>query len=154
MKVWEHYIVRAITIKGQNTFAPMLYFAQVSRDRRSKHTWSDYEWWKVQMWVTKLRAVHSIHSQWKSQWMLSTYMWCMCNNNLDIRTAEEHLQRDPFNQNSDQSDREKSSTSNGGPVFSKLFWLDRTDPLSFGPKFLGILVKWIAPLMSGPLENQ
>jgi len=44
VKVWEHYIVRAITIKGQNTFAPTLYFAQVSCDRRSKHTWSDYEW--------------------------------------------------------------------------------------------------------------
>ena len=38
VKVLEHYIVRAITIKGQNTFAPMLYFEQVSRDRRSKHT--------------------------------------------------------------------------------------------------------------------
>ena len=44
LKVWEHYIVRAIMIKGQNTFAPTLYFAQVSRDRRSKHTWSDYKW--------------------------------------------------------------------------------------------------------------
>ena len=31
------------------------------------------------------------------------------------------------------------STSKGGPIFSKLFWLDRTDPLSFGPKFLKIL---------------
>ena len=34
---------------------------------------------------------------------------------------------------------------NGGPVFSKLFRLDRTDPLSFGPKFPEILVEWIAP---------
>ena len=37
--------------------------------------------------------------------------------------------------------------SNGtvGPVFSKLFRLDWTDSLSFGPKFLEFLVKWIAP---------
>ena len=53
--------------------------------------------------------------------------------------------RDPFNQNSNRSDREKRTTSKGGPVFSKLFWLDRTDPLSFGPKFPEILVEWIAP---------
>ena len=32
-----------------------------------------------------------------------------------------------------------------GPVFSKLFRLDRTDPLNFGPKFPEILVEWIAP---------
>ena len=31
--------------------------------------------------------------------------------------------------------------------FSKLFRLDRTDPLSFGPKFPEILVEWIAPLV-------
>ena len=55
--------------------------------------------------------------------------------------------RDPFNQNSDRSNREKRSTSKGGPVFSKLFRLDRTDPLSFGPKFPEILVEWIAPLV-------
>ena len=36
--------------------------------------------------------------------------------------------RDPFNQ-----------------FFSKLFRLDRTDPLNFGPKFPGMLVEWIAP---------
>ena len=53
--------------------------------------------------------------------------------------------RDPFNQNSDRSDRVKRTTSKGGPVFSKLFRLDRTDPLSFGPKFPEILVEWIAP---------
>ena len=53
--------------------------------------------------------------------------------------------RDPFNQNSDRSDREKRTTSKGGPVFWKLFRLDRTDPLSFGPKFPEILVEWIAP---------
>ena len=54
-------------------------------------------------------------------------------------------QGDPFNQNTNRSDRENWSTSKGGPVFSKLFWLDRTDPLSFGPKFPEILVEWIAP---------
>ena len=59
--------------------------------------------------------------------------------------------RDPFNQNSDRSDREKRTTSKGGPVFSKLFRLDRTDPLSFGPKFPEILVKWIAPISPGAL---
>ena len=58
-----------------------------------------------------------------------------------------YLGRDPFNQNSNRSDREKRTTSKGGPVFSKLFRLDRTDPLSFGPKFPEILVEWIAPLM-------
>ena len=56
--------------------------------------------------------------------------------------------RDPFNQNSNRSDREKRTTSKGGPVFSKLFRLDRTDPLSFGPKFPEILVEWIAPIVS------
>ena len=33
------------------------------------------------------------------------------------------------------------------PFFSKLFRLDRTDPLSFGPKFPESLVEWIAPLV-------
>ena len=57
-----------------------------------------------------------------------------------------HLKgRDPFNQNSNRSDREKRTTSKGGPVFSKLSRLDRTDPLSFGPKFPESLVEWIAP---------
>ena len=51
--------------------------------------------------------------------------------------------RDPFNQNSDRSDREKRTTSNGGPVFPELFRLERTDSLSFGPKFPEILVEWI-----------
>ena len=31
--------------------------------------------------------------------------------------------------------------------FSKLFRLDRTDPLSFGPKFPESLVEWIAPMV-------
>ena len=60
--------------------------------------------------------------------------------------------RDPFNQNSNRSDREKWTTSKGGPVFSKLFRLDRTDPLRFGPKFPEILVEWIAPYDSGPIS--
>ena len=55
-----------------------------------------------------------------------------------------YMGRDPFNQNSNRFDREKWSTSKGGPVFSKLFRLDWTDPLSFGPKFPEILVEWIA----------
>ena len=59
-----------------------------------------------------------------------------------------NLGRDPFNQNSNRSDREKRTTSKGGPVFPKLFRLDRTDPLSFGPKFPEILVEQIAPLDS------
>ena len=46
------------------------------------------------------------------------------------------------------TDREKWSASKGGPVFSKLFRLDRTDPLSFGPKFPKILVEWISPKVS------
>ena len=66
--------------------------------------------------------------------------------------------RDPFNQNSDRSDREKRTTSKGGPVFSKLFRLDRTDPLSCGPKFPEILVEWIAPVWStskgGPIFSK
>ena len=57
-----------------------------------------------------------------------------------------NIGRDPFNQNSNRSDREKRTTSKGGPVFSKLFRLDRTDPLSFGPKFPEGLVEWIAPI--------
>ena len=65
----------------------------------------------------------------------------------DLSTSDNG--RDPFNQHSDRFDREKRTTSKGGPVFSKLFRLDRTDPLSFGPKFPEILVEWIAPL-KGP----
>ena len=48
---------------------------------------------------------------------------------------------------SDRSNREKRSTSKGGPLFSKLFRLDLTDPFSFRPKFPEILVEWIAPIM-------
>ena len=52
---------------------------------------------------------------------------------------------------SNRSDREKRTTSKGGPVFPKLFRLDQTDPLSFGPKFPESLVEWIAPSMSRKL---
>ena len=62
--------------------------------------------------------------------------------------------RDPINQNSNRSDREKRTTSKGGPVFSKLFRLDRTDPLSFGPKFPEILVEWIAPFVKNCFEGR
>ena len=73
---------------------------------------------------------------------------------IDTITKISNLGRDPFNQNSDRSDREKRTTSKGGPVFSKLFRLDRTDPLSFGPKFPEILVEWIAPLVSVTKEHK
>ena len=62
--------------------------------------------------------------------------------------------RDPFNQNSNRSDREKWPTSKGGPVFTKLFRLDQIDPLSFGQKFPEILVEWIAPLLSSALGRR
>ena len=55
---------------------------------------------------------------------------------------------------SDRSDREKRTTSKGGPVFLKLFRLDRTDPLSFGPKFPEILVEWIMPIVKTDLRSQ
>ena len=74
-----------------------------------------------------------------------TAFWLVDNGPLGLRGI---YGRDSFNQNSDRSDREKRTTSKGGPVFSKLFWLDRTDPLSFGPKFPGILVEWIAPYIT------
>ena len=64
------------------------------------------------------------------------------------------VERDPFNQNSNRYDQEKWSTSEGGPVFSNLFRLDRTDPLNFGPKFPEILVEWIAPLLSSTLGRR
>ena len=77
---------------------------------------------------------------------------CTCEQHTYTSSEHFHLEelrrnhgRDPFNQNSNRSDREKWSTSKGGPVFSKLFRLDQTDPLSFGPKFPEILVEWIAP---------
>ena len=62
--------------------------------------------------------------------------------------------RDPFNQNSNRSDREKRTTSKGGPLFPKLFRLDRTDPLRFGPKFPERLVEWIAPVVTFYIKRE
>ena len=45
-------------------------------------------------------------------------------------------------------------TSKGGPTFSKFF---RLDPFSFNPKFLVILVEWIAPnhrVKSGKIRGE
>ena len=64
------------------------------------------------------------------------------------RESSENIRCDPLNQNSDQSDQEKWSTSKSGPVFSKLFRLDWTDPLSLGLKFPEILVQWITPIIN------
>ena len=76
---------------------------------------------------------------WAPKWRTET------NKNICYRVLVQNRGRDPFNQNSDRSDQEKWTTSKGGPVFPKLFRLDRTDPLSLGPKFPEILVEWIAP---------
>ena len=64
---------------------------------------------------------------------------------LGLRMGRNGQRNGPFR--SDRSNREKWSTSKGGPIFSKLFRLDRTDPFSFRPKFPEILVEWIAPIM-------
>ena len=64
------------------------------------------------------------------------------------RESSENIRCDPLNQNSDQSDQKKWSTSKRGPVFSKLFRLDWTDPLSLGLKFPEILVQWITPIIN------
>ena len=54
-------------------------------------------------------------------------------------------ERDPFNQNFRPVRPEKVVHLKGGTSFSKLFRLDRTEPLSFQPKFREILAEWIAP---------
>ena len=63
--------------------ATMLCFAYVSLDRWSKHVWSDYEGQKFETLLIKVGFVHSILSYWKSERMLTSYMQCMRNNNLD-----------------------------------------------------------------------
>ena len=73
--------VWATTIECQNAFAPFQCCAFCGGQNIR-----DYEWYKVQMHVLKVRSVHSILSLWKSKWM-STYMQCMGNNNLEIRVA-------------------------------------------------------------------
>ena len=57
-----------------------------------------------------------------------------------------------LNFRSDRPNREKWSTSKGRPAFSKLFWLDRTDPFSFRPRFLEVLVERIVPLILKSLK--
>ena len=87
----------------------------------------------------QFRIRHVIHVHWTE----NGPEWRRCF--VGINFLRGNNGRDPFNQNSDRSNREKRTTSKGGPVFSKLFRLDRTNPLSFGPKFPEILVEWIAP---------
>ena len=53
-----------------------------------------------------------------------------------------------YNQNATGRHWDFWSTSKGGPFFSKLFRLEGTDPLSFGPEFSEILVEWIAPTVT------
>ena len=73
--------VWATTIECQNAFAPFQCCAFCGGQNIR-----DYEWYKVQMHVLKVRSVHSIHSLWKSK-RLATYMQCMGNNSLEIRIA-------------------------------------------------------------------
>ena len=83
------YGVRATTMEEENAVTPTLCFAQVSLDRCSKHAWSDSKWpEKIQMRVIKLLSVNSIHLyKWKSKRMPATYLRCMLNNNLKMKTA-------------------------------------------------------------------
>ena len=80
-------------------------------------------------------------------YLITLVNFCHIMSHTSSGTYSRELGHDPFDQNSDRSDRKKRTTSKGGPVFSKLFRLDRTDPLSFGPKFPESLVEWIAPLV-------
>ena len=59
----------------------------------------------------------AIFSLWLNRFLYQSFCW----------SQRGGWGRDPFNQNSDRSDREKLPTSKGGPVFSKLFRLDLTD---------------------------
>ena len=68
-------------IQCQNAFAPIQCCALCGGQNIR-----DYEWYKVQMHVLKVRSVHSIHSLWKSK-RLATYMQHIRNNNLEIRIA-------------------------------------------------------------------
>ena len=82
---------------------------------------------------------------------LISNIWKFKRKEARLILQSEIIGRDPFNQNSNRTDREKWSTSKSGPAFSKLFRLDRTDPLSFGPKFPEILVDWSRPVYFLPL---
>ena len=83
----------------------------------------------------------------RGNYLITLVNFCYIMSHTSSGTYSRELGHDPFDQNSDRSDRKKRTTSKGGPVFSKLFRLDRTDPLSFGPKFPESLVEWIAPLV-------
>ena len=76
-------------MEDENAFTPTLCFAQVSSDSCSKHARSDSERReKIQMRVIKLLSVNFVHSyNWKSKRMQATYLRCMHNNNLEIKTA-------------------------------------------------------------------
>ena len=73
----------------ENAVTPSLCFTQVSLDRCSKDAWSDSKWpEKIQMRVIKLPSVNSIHPyKWKSKRMPATYLRCIHNNNLKMKTA-------------------------------------------------------------------
>ena len=45
------------------------------------------QWWKVQRCMMTLCSVHAISSQWKTKWLLATYMYvpCIFDGNLEIR---------------------------------------------------------------------
>ena len=49
-------------IEDQNALLERFALLNFSRDRKSKHTWSDYEWQKAQMRAIKLRSTQSVHS--------------------------------------------------------------------------------------------
>ena len=102
---------------------------------------------RVKRWHKKNEILNYIESHYFFFKLFADQVQSYCVNRL-LKYKNEflgHHGRDPFDQNSNRSDREKWSTSKGGRVLSKLFRLDRTDPLSFGPEFPEILVEWIAP---------
>ena len=76
-------------MEDENAVTPTLCFAQVSLDRCSNDAWSDSNWpEKIQMRVIKLLSVNSIHRyKWKSKRKPATYLRCMHNNNLKMKTA-------------------------------------------------------------------
>ena len=125
----------------QATFHGVEFLRILFRFKKGKENSSSYLTSSIKR---KIRRFHVVVVQWTSK---------KCTKKRDERAGfrtdftswGRFPGRDPFNQNSNRSDREKRTTSIGGPVFSKLFWLDRTDPLSFGPKFPESLVELIAP---------
>ena len=61
-------------------------------------------------------------------------------------TGGEDLGRDPFNQNSDRSDRENRTTSKRWTSFFETFPVGPNRSIEFWTKISGNLVEWIAPL--------